>query len=59
MDKDTCDKEFYRNMKTQCGDSRICSNGAYQAYKVLQSAPEAKEQYAEEQKDACRPFKKY
>ena len=57
MPKDTCDYQFYMNMKTQCGDSKICSKGANKAYLVLQSAPEAKEQYAEEQKDACRPFK--
>ena len=33
-------------MKTQCGDSKICSKVADKAYVVLQSAPQAKEQYA-------------
>ena len=46
MTKDTCDYQFYLNMKTQCGDSKICSKVADKAYVVLQSAPQAKEQYA-------------
>ena len=45
MTKDTCDYQFYLNMKTQCGDSKICSKVADKAYVVLQSAPQAKEQY--------------